>query len=122
MSAWKSGFGAIMVVAVLSDSVQAQKSPVYPGTGVNTGYYTTSSGYGNYGLPGAYPYYSGYGFSGYGPGANLGAYFSDSRSPNAPMTYNNMGGLMNTIRQQTGRSKSDRAGSRFGTSRNGRMR
>ena len=82
----------------------------YPGGGATTRGLTarattrSTAGFGNYGLPGARTrIMRGYGLSGYGPGANVGGYFqSVHRTP--PGVYNNMGGLMSTIKQQTGKS------------------
>jgi hypothetical protein len=114
MATLKSGLVAIALVVGLAGSSQAQfitngfqrGFATYPGVGVNSGYYTVNGGYGNYGLPGVYPGYAGYGFAGYGPGAPLNGYFGAIQPNLAPQTTNNMGGLINSIRTQTGRGSS----------------
>jgi hypothetical protein len=126
MAALKSGLIAIAIVFGLAGSSQAQfvtngfqggGFATFPGAGANTGYYTVNSGFGNYGLPGAYPGYAGNALPGYGPGANLGGYFAPIRPNLAPQTTNAMGGLMNTIRTQTGRGNSYNFGVNNGIAR-----
>ena len=126
MAALKPGLVAVALLAGLAGSTEAQfvtrgfqggGYSAFPGAGVTSGYYSINSGFGNYGLPGAYPGYSGYGLSGYGPGANLNGYFSPIRPNTAPQTTNAMGGLMNTIRTQTGRGNSYNYGVNSGISR-----
>ena len=128
MSALKSGLAVLVVVAGLSGSAHAQQIgnvygtggfAAYPGAVANQanygqGYYAINGGFGNYGLPGGYPNYAGYGFSGYGPGSSVGGYF---QPVNRPQTYNNMGGLINTIQSQTGKPGSYRPNNRNGVSR-----
>jgi hypothetical protein len=115
MATLKSGLVAIVLVAGLAGSSQAQfvnggfqggGFATFPGAGVNSGYYSINSGFGDYGLPGAYPGYAGYGLSGYGPGATLNGYFGAIQPNLAPQTTNTMGGLMSSIRTQTGRGSS----------------
>jgi hypothetical protein len=115
MATLKSGLFAIAMVAGLAGSSQAQfvtsgfqgsGFATFPGAGVNSGYYSVNSGFGNYGLPGAYPGYAGYGLPGYGPGANLNGYFGAVQPNLYPSTTNTMGGLMDSIRTQTGRGTS----------------
>ncbi len=128
MKALKSGLIAIALVVGLSGTARAQfvtggfggaGTSAYPayGTGTSSGYYTVNSGFGNYGLPGTNPGFSGFGLPGYGPGANLGAYFPQIQPNRAPQTTNNMGGLMNTIRSQTGAGNSYGSGANRGISR-----
>ena len=109
MSAVKSGLVALALVAGISTSAHAQGFATSYGSGYASGYYGPSVGFGNYAIPGAYPYYGGYGYSGSIRGVNPG-YVSSFPNPNGGRVSNNMGGLMNTIRQQTGRSNSYRAG------------
>ena len=126
MTIGKSGLLAIALVGAISGTSRAQFGygavsgsgfATYPGFGVNTGYYSLNSGFGNYGLPGAYPGYGGYGFAGYGPGANLGGYYAPVFPNFAPQTTNNLGGIAGAIRTQTGKGYSYRQGSNFGVSR-----
>jgi hypothetical protein len=126
MAALKSGLVAVALVVGLAGSSQAQfvtngfqggGFATFPGAGVNTGYYTVNNGFGNYGLPGAFPGYSGYALPGYGPGANLGGYFATIQPNLAPQTTNAMGGLINTIRTQTGRGSSYNYGANNGVAR-----
>lgn len=131
MATLKSGLVAIAILGGLAGSSQAQfvtsgfqggGFATFPGVGVTSGYYTTNSGFGNYGLPGAYPGYAGYALPGYGPGANLGGYFAPIRPNLAPQTGNAMGGLMNTIRTQTGRGTSFPTGVNNGIAARRRVR
>jgi len=127
MATLKSGLVAIAIVVGLAGSSQAQfvtnsfqgrGFAPFPGAGVSSGYYSVNGGFGDYGLPGAYPSYAGYGLSGYGPGANLNGYFDPWLQPNlAPKTTNTMGGLMSAIRTQTGRGNSYNYGVNNGISR-----
>src|SRR5947209_8230050 len=115
MAALKSGLVAVALLAGFAGSTEAQfvtngfqggGFATFPGAGVTSGYYSINSGFGNYGLPGAYPGYAGNGFSGYGPGATLNGYFGAIQPNTAPQTTNVMGGLIGTIRTQTGRGNS----------------
>src|SRR3954469_15866296 len=76
MATLKSGLVAIALTLGLAGSTQAQfvssgfqgvGFATFPGAGVNSGYYSINSGFGNYALPGTNPGYAGYGLSGYGP-------------------------------------------------------
>jgi hypothetical protein len=128
MKVLKPSFAAIVLIVGLSSAAQAQGVvaggyATYPGAGTIQDYYTVTSGFGNYGLPGAYPNYSGYGLSGYGPGANLGEYFTATPNRNIGRVSNNMGGLMNSIKQQTGKPGSYRNNAaNYGVSPNRRAR
>jgi hypothetical protein len=82
MNPWKSSLIVLVVLGSLAGSAQAQQgnapfrgNPTYPGAGTNGDYYSITNNYGNYGLPGTYPKYQGYGLSGYGPGSILNEYF-----------------------------------------------
>jgi hypothetical protein len=120
MKAFKPGLSALVVFAGLVGSAQAQGLAggyaAYPGGGSNAGYYSINGGFGNYGLPGSNPNYRGYGLSGYGPGSNLNGYFTASPNPYGGRVQNNMGGLMNTIQQQTGKRGGYRNNSSYGVS------
>ena len=120
MSALKPGLAVLVILLGFSGSAQAQYAVAggygfagYPGASTNLGYYSINGGFGNYGLPGTYPNYRGYGLSGYGPGSNLGGYFTN---PSAPKVSNNMGGLMNAIQRSTGKPGSYRTNSSYGVS------
>jgi hypothetical protein len=126
MATLKSGLVAIALVVGLAGSSQAQfvtngfqgGFATFPGAGVTSGYYGVNAGFGNYGLPGAYPGYAGYGLSGYGPGAYLNGYYDPWLQPNvAPQTTIKMGGLIDSIRTQTGRGNSYSYGVNGGISR-----
>jgi len=111
MKALKPGLAALILVAELSGSARAQGIAggyvISPGIGLNSGYY---GGYGNYG-----------GYSNYG-GYGRGYYYNPAYNLNVPQTYNNMGGLMNAIRQQTGKPGSYRNGyTNYGVSRGRRF-
>jgi len=126
MNALKPCFAALLLILGLTTVAQAQYAP-YPGVGTgqinyNQSYYSINGGFGNYGLPGAYPGYQGYGFSGYGPGSQVGAYFTATPNPNGGKVSNNMGGLINSIKQQTGKPGSYRNSSRTAVSQNRRGR
>jgi hypothetical protein len=123
MSALKPGLAVLVVLLSLSGSAHAQRIgtgfATYPGAVANQGgygqsYYGINGGFGNYGLPGAYPNYAGNGFSVYGPGSVVGGYF---QPVNQPQTYNNLGGLMNSIKSQTGKPGSYRSNNSYGVSR-----
>jgi hypothetical protein len=82
MNLWKSSLIVLMVLGGLEQSAKAQQGnapdrgyPTYPGPGTNGDYYSITNSFGPYGLPGVYPKYVGYGFSGYGQGAILNEYF-----------------------------------------------
>ena len=103
MAALKSGLVAVALVAGLAGSAQAQfvtsgfqggGSPPIPGPGSTPAITAINGGFGNYGLPGAYPGYAGYGLSGYGPGPTWAVTSPRSGPTSAPQTYNNMGGLI----------------------------
>jgi len=128
MSALKPGLAVLVVLVGLSSTARAQnfvaygvnEFGAYPGAVASSGYYAINGGFGNYGLPGAYPNYQGYGFSGYGPGSAVGGYYQPI---NHPRTYNNMGGLINTIKTQTGKPGSYRLNNGYdGLPRNRRAR
>ena len=133
MSALKPGLAVLVVLVGLTSSAHAQNMArgygtsgfaAYPGAVANQGnygqsYYGINGGFGNYGLPGAYPNYAGNGFSGYGPGSAVGGYF---QPVNRPQTYNNMGGLINTIKTQTGKPGSYRSNNSYGVSRSRQAR
>ncbi|WP_435010299.1 hypothetical protein P12x_001551 [Tundrisphaera lichenicola] len=115
MTVLKSSLVALALIAGMSDLANAQSFSsavtnngfaTFPGAGISDGYYDVNGGFGNYGLPGTYPNYSGFGLSGYGPGTDLSAYFSASRPNTGPQTTNAMGGLIGTIQKQTGRGNS----------------
>lgn len=125
MTALRPGYLAIVLMVGLAGSAQAQfvagRAPgggyaTYPGPGATPGYYSINPGFGNYGLPGTFPGYRGYGLSGYGPGADLGGYFNQTRANLTPRTSNDMGGLINSIRTQTGRGNSYGSGVNGGVS------
>jgi hypothetical protein len=110
MKALMPGLVALVILSGFSTSAQAQRFvggfgnggvAISPGIGVTSGYY---GGYGNYG--------------GYGRGYYSNPYYNY----NVPQTYNNMGGLMNTIRQQTGKPGSYRYSSNYGVTRTRRGR
>jgi hypothetical protein len=116
MSAVKSSLVALVLLMGLSTSAHAQYFATSSGAGFNNGYtagYGYSGGYGNYAVPGVAPYYGGFGGYGYGPRVYQPGYVTTFPNYNGARTYNNLGGLMNTIQQQTGRP---------GSYRNGRVR
>jgi hypothetical protein len=128
MHTMKFGLVALVLVAGISSSAHAQGFATSSGVGYASGYYipyggfaNPSGGLGNYALPGAYPYYGGYGYSGSIPGVNPG-YITTFPNPYGGRVSSDMGGLMNSIRQQTGRPGSYRTGSNFGVSGNRRGR
>ena len=118
MSALKPGIAALVVLAGLSGPARAQNfvgGGTYPGAGSNLAFYQFNGGFGNFGQPAIYPNYPGYGGVGYG--ARSRGYYSVLPYVNAPKTYNNMGGLMSTIQQQTGKPGSYRNSPYTGVSR-----
>ena len=118
MRHWQSFLAACVVLAGLAGSASAQQFGVagmggnafagnggFAGNGFNTGF--NNFGYNNFG----------------GLNNNFGSNnFGYNRGYNyvAPQTYNNMGGLMNSIRTQTGRGNSYRYG--YGPAVGGRRR
>ncbi len=91
MHAWKSCLVALVVLGGGASSALAQQGnapnrgyATYPGAGTNSDYYSITNSFGPYGLPGTYPRYQGYGFSGYGPGAILNEYFVPWPGPRMP--------------------------------------
>ncbi len=127
MRHWKASFAAIVVLAGLSTSASAQQFAVggAMGNGFGAGQGFAGQGFGGQGFGG-----QGFGFGGTGfnPGFNSGfnsgftnigsynggiGYSGYSYSPYyraAPQTTNNLGGLMNSIRTQTGGGNSYRNG------------
>jgi hypothetical protein len=109
MSAFKTGLAALILVAGISQSAPAQ---------------VIVGGYGNRGIGS----YNGFGYSSgyYGAYGNYGRYrgnyYNPYRYAYVPQTYNNMGGLMNAIRQQTGRPGSWQTYPNYGVSRGRRFR
>ncbi len=121
MSALKPGLTALVLVVGLAGSAPAQmvgRGHSYnggyggyngnPGFNANSAYYG-NQGFGNYGLPGAYPGYGFAGYSAYGPGTAFNGYRYPMANT-APRTYNNLGGLTGAIRTQTGAGTSYRGG------------
>ncbi len=122
MTSWKIGLGALVLSAGFAASTQAQGFVGgYPGFGVGGvgGGYGYSSGFSSYGQPG----FAGNSSSGYGPGLPFNNYYARTSVPYVgPQTGNNLGGLMNSIRQQTGRPGSYSYGSNYGVARRRRAR
>ncbi len=114
MSPWKAGLAALIALAGLSGSARAQNFAAYSAGAYSNGY---SGGYGNYAVSGPNPYYGGTGVYGVGPRGYARNYGRTSPNLNAPLTSNNLGGLMGTIRQQTGRSGGYRRGPNAGMGR-----
>ena len=115
MSTLNSGMAALVLIAGLSGTAQAQRFvgggatnagvATFPGGGTTLDFGMFNGGYGNFGQPAIYPNYPGHG---YGSGRYAGGYYSTLPSVNAPVMYNNMGGLMGSIKQQTGKPGSYR--------------
>ena len=102
----KSSFLALVLLAGLTSSASAQGFGAVGGVGINSGFRGNgfNSGYNNFG--GGYNNFGG-GYNNFGGGYN--SYYN--RNYSYPQTYNNMGGLMNSIRTQTGGGNSYRYGS-----------
>ena len=124
MFALRSGLVAVVLMGGLVGTASAQVfggrsvvsngyATAYPAYGVGSGYAGGGFGYSSG--------YAGYG-GGYGSYGGYGNYGTTSFPPIYPQTYNNMGGLINTIRTQTGRPNSYRYGSSYGVANRRRSR
>jgi len=129
MSACKSGLVALVLLGGFAVEARAQGAVAgtvvsngfsggYPGFAAGPGYY----GVNGYGFPGGYPGFSGVASSGYGVGVPANRYYYGNPAPFVPQTRNNLGGLMDTIRTQTGPSNSYSYGSNYGAARRRRFR
>ena len=112
MSTLKASLVALALIAGVSGSAQAQGF-----AGIGSGGFVTypNSGFVNSGYSGiGYGGYNGYSYGGYN-GLYMPGYIPSG-------TYNNMGGIMGSIRTQTGRPGSYNNGNNFGVSRTRRGR
>ena len=128
MRLWKASFAAIVVLAGLSTSASAQQFAVggAMGSGFGPGQGFAGQGFGGQGFGGQNFGFGGTGFNpGFNSGFNQGFSTFGSYNPGfggtgygygtlnyraAPQTSNNMSGLMNSIRTQTGGGNSYRNG------------
>ncbi len=99
----------IVLTGLATSSASAQQFGVggargnaFGGAGFGNGFNSGFNNFGGGGYTNFGGFNNGYGGIGYNRGYNYNAY---------PQTYNNMGGLMNSIRTQTGRGNSYRYGS-----------
>jgi hypothetical protein len=109
----KSGLTALAIIAILSGPTLAQS----PTPGVATGaypasqspgnlsaYYGMTPNFANYGLSGTYPTRGGYGYQGYGPGAQFGAHYTPTTAgkpqpkPIAPKPASKPAGSLGTTK------------------------
>jgi hypothetical protein len=117
MPVLKSGLAALLLVAGLSASALAQQKPdslgatgAYPASQVSenlSAYYGMTPNFANHGLSGTYPGYGGYGYQGYGPGAQFGAHYASSPASKPSTTSRNPPGFTSGVpKRPTGRGTS----------------
>ncbi len=95
MTASRSGFAALVLLASMSDQARAQApkpdrwsaTGAYPGSQVAgnlSDYYGMTPNFANFGLSGTYPGFAGYGYPGYGPGPQFGAHYPATPTDKVP--------------------------------------